>query len=140
MTDLATQLSGPVDRMGSVRALVVDDEALIRWSVAETLVALAIGVEQAGDAVSALDAIARADGPFDIVVLDLRLPDVNDLTLLRKVRQLLPDAFVLLMTAFGTPEILAEARTLGADGILSKPFALEELSELLAQRGGPTSS
>ena len=140
MTDLAAQLSGPVDRMGSVRALVVDDEALIRWSVAETLAALDIEVEQAGDAVMALDAIARADGAFDIVVLDLRLPDVNDLTLLRKVRQLLPDAFVLLMTAFGTPELFAEARALGAHGILSKPFALEELSRLLAQRGGPTSS
>jgi two-component system, NtrC family, response regulator AtoC len=124
--------------MGVVRALVVDDEALIRWSVAETLVTLDIEVEQAGDAVRALEAIAR--GPFDIVVLDLRLPDVSDLTLLRKVRQLLPDAFVLLMTAFGTPEIIAEAKALGAHGILSKPFALEELSRLLAQRRGPTTS
>ena len=140
MTDPATQLSGAVDRMGSVRALVVDDEALIRWSVAETLATLDIEVEQAGDAVMALDAIARADGAFDIVVLDLRLPDVNDLTLLRKVRQLLPEAFVLLMTAFGTPEVIAEARAIGAHGILSKPFALEELSMLLAQRDGPTSS
>jgi DNA-binding NtrC family response regulator len=140
MTDLSSPLSSPVDRMDVVRALVVDDEALIRWSVAETLATLDIEVEQAGDAARALEAISRADGPFDIVVLDLRLPDVNDLTLLRRVRQLLPDAFVLLMTAFGTPEIIAEARALGAQGVLSKPFALEDLSRLLAQRGGATTS
>jgi DNA-binding NtrC family response regulator len=140
MTDLSSPLSSPVDRMDVVRALVVDDEALIRWSVAETLATLDIEVEQAGDAARALEAISRADGPFDIVVLDLRLPDVNDLTLLQKIRQMLPDAFVVLMTAFGTPEIIAEAKAVGARAILSKPFALEELSRLLAQRGEPKTS
>ena len=133
MTDLAPQFSSPVDA-GTVRALVVDDEALIRWSVAETLAAHDIAAEQAGDAAAALGAIARATQPFDIVVLDLRLPDMNDLALLRKVRQLLPDAYVVLMTAFGTPEILAEAAALGTHGVLNKPFALEELSRLLLER------
>ena len=134
MTDLA-QYSGQVGTR-TVRALVVDDEALIRWSVAETLAAHDIAAEQAGDAATALDVIAQAAEPFAIVVLDLRLPDMKDLTLLRKVRQLLPDAYVLLMTAFGTPEIMAEATALGAHGVLNKPFALEELSRLLSERAG----
>jgi two-component system, NtrC family, response regulator AtoC len=136
MTDLASHDSGAARHLVTTRALVIDDEALIRWSVAETLAMLDFEVEQAGDAASALDAIAQAAGPFDIVVLDLRLPDMADLTLLRRVRQLLPNAFVLLMTAFGTPEIVAEAMALGAHGVLTKPFALEELSLLLSQRGG----
>jgi DNA-binding NtrC family response regulator len=138
MTDLAPQFSGPVNRVAGVRALVVDDEALIRWSVAETLAMLDIEVAQAGDAATALDALSRAAHPFDIVVLDLRLPDMNDLTLLRQVRQLMPRAFVVLMTAFGTPEIVAEAEALGTHAVLNKPFALEELSRLLSQRAGPT--
>lgn len=135
MTDLAPR-SDPAERLVSARALVVDDEALIRWSVAETLTMLGMTVEQAGDAASALDRIKNANAPFDVVVLDLRLPDVNDLTLLRQVRQLLPGAFVLLMTAFGTPEIMAEAVNVGAHGVLNKPFALEELTRLLPPRGG----
>lgn len=136
MADFAPHFSSPVERLEAVRALVVDDEALIRWSVAESLAMLDIEVEQAGDGATALETISRATRPFDIVVLDLRLPDTNDLTLLRRVRQSLPDAFVLLMTAFGTPEFMAEAEALGAHGILNKPFALEELSRLLSQRGG----
>lgn len=137
MKDLAPQVSGQADRLGTVRALVIDDEALIRWSVAETLGSLDIEVAQAGDAATALTVISRASHPFDIVVLDLRLPDMNDLTLLREVRRLMPNAFVVLMTAFGTPENIAEAEALGTHSVLHKPFALEELSRLL-ERGGFT--
>jgi len=124
----------------SERALVVDDEALIRWSVAETLAALEMDVEEAADAAGALDAIARVAVPFDVVVLDLRLPDAGDLSLLKRVCQLLPNACVVLMTAFGTPEIMAEALTAGARSVLHKPFALEELSRLLSQRNLPANS
>lgn len=121
--------------MAPLRALVVDDEALIRWSVAETLASLDMDVAQACDAASAVNTISHASAPFDIVVLDLRMPDVDDLSLLRRVRQLLPAAFVVLMTAFGTPEIMAEARALGAAAVLDKPFELEKLSRLLLNRG-----
>jgi DNA-binding NtrC family response regulator len=112
----------------------VDDEALIRWSVAETLASLDMDVQQAGDAASARDALAQTSLPFDVVVLDLRLPDMDDLALLRQVREKCPGAFVLLMTAFGTPEIIAEAETLGAAAVLNKPFELEELIRLLSAR------
>lgn len=134
MTDLAPR-TDPAERQ--VSALVVDDEALIRWSVAETLTTMGIAVVQASDAASAIDRIKNAATPFDVVVLDLRLPDMNDLTLLRQVRQLLSGAFVLLMTAFGTPEIMAEATAIGANAILVKPFELEKLTELVSRRSGP---
>jgi DNA-binding NtrC family response regulator len=117
-------------------ALVVDDEALIRWSVSETLAAMGMAVEQAGDGASALQAIANAAAPFDVVVLDLRLPDVDDLSLLGKVRQLLPSASVVLMTAFGTPEIVTGAQALGVRGILSKPFELDALTRMVLGPGG----
>jgi|CXWL01.1.fsa_nt_gi DNA-binding NtrC family response regulator len=117
-------------------ALVVDDEALIRWSVSETLAGLGLEVEQAVDGASTILAITEAATAFDVVVLDLRLPDVSDLSLLRHVRALLPASRVVLMTAFGTAEIMAGARGLGVIAVLNKPFALEELGRLLAPGGG----
>ena len=110
--------------------LVVDDEPLIRWSATETLAQLGIVVEDAPDAASALKMVTTAAMPFDAVVLDLRLPDMYDLSLLATLRQLLPDARLILMTAFGTPETAAGVRELGAE-LLAKPFKLEELNRLV---------
>lgn len=112
-------------------ALVVDDEALIRWSVSETLGVLGFDVAQAADGASAINAIVGAPTAFDVVVLDLRLPDVSDLSLLGRVRELLPAAIVVLMTAFGTAELVAGAHELGITGVLNKPFELAELTRLL---------
>jgi DNA-binding NtrC family response regulator len=112
--------------------LVVDDEPLIRWSVTETLAELGLDVEQADSAASALQAITTTALPFDAVVLDLRLPDMKDLSLLATIRQLMPQAPVVLMTAFGTPELLANARELGVSAVLNKPFELAELSRVVS--------
>lgn len=114
--------------------LVVDDEPLIRWSVSETLSDLGYDVEQASDAAAALRTVTTAARPFDVVVLDLRLPDMNDLSLLGTLRQLLPGATLILMTAFGTAEIVKDARALGAT-VLSKPFELDELRRLVTEPG-----
>lgn len=120
-------ISGPAARKIPRRVLVVDDEPLIRWSVTETLAELGLDVEQASDAASALKAITTNALEFDVVVLDLRLPDMKDLSLLGTVRQLLPDASVVLMTAFGTDEIVEHAIALGAVTVLNKPFELARL-------------
>jgi len=116
--------------------LVVDDEPLIRWSVAESLADLGLVVEEAADAASALRAISNAALPFDVVVLDLRLPDMDDLSLLGTLRQTMPDSSIILMTAFGTPEVIAEATALGAE-VLNKPFELDELKRLVARSQPP---
>jgi two-component system response regulator FlrC len=106
--------------------LVVDDEPLIRWSVAESLSDLGYDVEQAADATSALRKVTTTALEFDVVVLDLRLPDMADLSLLATLRQLLPASSLVLMTAFGTPEVMDQARELGA-AVLLKPFELDDL-------------
>ena len=67
-----------------------------------------------------------------MVILDLRLPDMQDLSLLGTIRQVLPRAHVILMTAFGTPEVVADAKAMGAD-VLTKPFELKELNRLVAR-------
>ncbi|MDO8678206.1 MAG: response regulator [Acidobacteriota bacterium] len=125
----------PAVKKSPLQVLVVDDEALIRWSVAETLVDLGVDVEQAVDAASALAALETAEWHFDVIVLDLRLPDMDDLTLLSTIRRRLPQVAVVLMTAFGTPEIVAEARALGVTDILNKPFELGELGRVVLAAG-----
>jgi DNA-binding NtrC family response regulator len=111
--------------------LVVDDEALIRWSVCESLVARGMTVSQASDGASATRLIETGGETFDVVVLDLRLPDVNDLSLVAKVRSLSPGSRLIVMTAFGTPEVAARAIALGASRIIHKPFELDDLGALV---------
>ena len=117
-------------------ALVVDDEALIRWSVTATLTELGLDVAQASDGASALRAVENAAVAFDVVVVDLRLPDVDDLTLLEALRHRLPAATIVLMTAFGTAEVVAGAERLGVRAVLNKPFELTVLADLVSGTGG----
>lgn len=135
---VAREISRAAVKNNPLHVLVVDDEPLIRWSVTETLADLGLDVEQADSASTALQAITTAALPFDVVVLDLRLPDMSDLSLLATIRQLIPETPIVLMTAFGTPELLAQARKLGVIGVLNKPFELSELGRIVMraeQRG-----
>jgi DNA-binding NtrC family response regulator len=109
-----------------LRVLVVDDEPLIRWSIAETLGAAGHQVAEAEDAASALRAMCE-EPDRDLVLLDFRLPDSNDLGLLAKIREMAPDTAVIMMTAFGTPDVTAGALKLGASRVLNKPFNMHDL-------------
>jgi DNA-binding NtrC family response regulator len=108
------------------RVLVVDDERLVRWSVAETLTARGYNVVEAADARSAMQAFGAGD-TIDLVLLDLRLPDADDLRVLACIRQEAPKMPVILMTAFATREIVEDATVLGAS-VLTKPFDLNDLA------------
>lgn len=116
----------------SLRVLVVDDEPLIRWSLTETLEQSGHVVVEAGDAESAIQAVSTRD-PFDVVLLDYRLPDSNDLNLLAAIRKVAPASAVIMMTAFGTPEVMAGALELGAYQVIPKPFEVHEVAALVLQ-------
>jgi DNA-binding NtrC family response regulator len=108
--------------------LVVDDEPLIRWAVSEVLADAGYGVLEADSASDAMNRLAEADGqPVAVALLDLRLPDSDDLSLLGRVRDREPGCQVILMTAHGTPEVLREAVAAGAFGTISKPFDLSRI-------------
>jgi DNA-binding NtrC family response regulator len=114
-----------------LRVLVVEDETLIRWSITETLADEGYSVIEASDARSAMQAIAEAPQPMDVILLDYRLPDSNDLGLLADVRRLQPDSAVVMMTAFGTPEMTKDALALGAFRVVDKPFDIHDLESLI---------
>jgi len=114
-----------------LRILIVDDEPLIRWSLAETLAEAGHVISQAGDGAAALRAL-RMD-PYDVVLLDYRLPDSNSLALLASVRQIAPGSAVIMLTAHGTPDIAAGALNLGAFRVMPKPFEVHEIAALVLQ-------
>jgi DNA-binding NtrC family response regulator len=113
--------------------LVIDDEPLIRWSLTETLAEAGHTVSEAGDRESAIRALMARSEPPDVVLLDYRLPDSNDLGLLATIRQLAPRTQVILMTAFGTPEVTSGALALGAFRVVGKPFDMHDLASLVLQ-------
>jgi len=122
----------PEKNSAAVRVLVVDDEALIRWSVSETLIDRGYEVVETGDGRSARAAAADA-ADFSVVLLDYRLPDSDNLSLLASLRSSLPDAQIILMTAFGSPDVVRGALELGAYRVVSKPFEMDAIADLVAQ-------
>ena len=124
---------------GQALVLIVDDEPLIRWALAETLIARGCGVVEACSAQSATDALADGSRRFDVVVLDYRLPDAQDLTLLATTRRLSPHSQVVVMTAFMTDEVSVRALELGASHVLHKPVELDAFAAIVlkAARASP---
>ncbi|HTL43169.1 MAG TPA: response regulator [Vicinamibacterales bacterium] len=119
-------------KVPALRVLVVDDEALIRWSLVQTLNDSGHETAEAMDAASAIRTVLESPRPFDVALLDLRLPDSKDLELLARVRRVAPRTQVILMTAYGTPEIVQGAIDLGAFRVLAKPIEMSDITALVA--------
>jgi len=115
------------------RVLVVDDEPLIRWSVAETLTARGYQVIETGSGDAAIYMVMSAPASIDVVLLDLVLPDFHDLTLLSVLRRLAPSVPIIMMTAFATPALVERARALGAFSVIDKPFEMNDLAPMVRQ-------
>ena len=124
----------------AVSVLIVDDEPLIRWSLAETLTDQGYGVLEAADGQGAVEALKDTPRPVDVVLLDYRLPDSNNLQLLATIRAVSPRSRVVLMTAYGTPEVAAEALRLGAVCVINKPIEMQEVATLVARAHGSTAA
>ena len=113
--------------------LIVDDEPLVRWSVAETLTDSGYRVTSAADAADALRAMMGAGSRPDVVLLDIDLPDSKDLSVLSAIRQISPDSSVIVMTAYGSRKLFDEARERGAFASVDKPFEMSSLAPLVAR-------
>lgn len=111
--------------------LVVDDEALIRWALGEGLSAAGFPVMEAATGAEARAVLNGRSSKPSVVLLDLRLPDVDDLSLLAEIRKRWPEVPVVVMTAHGTAYDEAEARRLGAVQFMGKPFDVVEVVHIV---------
>lgn len=117
--------------ISEVNVLVVDDEPLIRWSLREALGEQGFSVTVAGDGRAAVQALTDGGPPPDVVLLDYLLPDSNGLALFRTIRTLVPDGQVILMTAYGTPEVTQDALDQGAFHVITKPFEVHDIAAII---------
>jgi len=108
-----------------INVLVVDDESVLAEMVSMALRYEGWNIVTAGDGASAV-AAARAQRP-DVVVLDVMLPDMSGLDVLRKLREENPQLPVLLLTAKDAVEDRIAGLTAGGDDYVTKPFSIEEV-------------
>jgi DNA-binding response OmpR family regulator len=108
-----------------MRILVIEDEARILSFVARGLEAEGVVVDGAGNGIEGLR-LALA-GRYDLVVLDLLMPGLDGLSVLRELQRVLPELPVLILSARADLGTRLQGFALGASDYLSKPFALDEL-------------
>ncbi len=109
--------------------LVVDDEQGIRQLLTLVFGREGYSVRAAENGVRAMEML-RAE-PAQLIISDIRMPDMNGIELLTAARELLPDVRVVMMTAFASLERAREAFKLGAEDFVQKPFDVEELKEIV---------
>lgn len=111
--------------------LIVDDEKNIRMTLSQALEALKLETDTA---VNGEEALAKLEGrQFGLILLDLKMPGMDGMEVLRRVRRARPDVKVIIITAHGTIDSAVEAMKLGAVDFLQKPFAPNEIRELVTK-------
>ncbi|MBF0370034.1 MAG: sigma-54-dependent Fis family transcriptional regulator [Magnetococcales bacterium] len=113
------------------RILVVDDEKNLRELLAMALEGAGHAVQGAGDGIGARKALAS--GSWDLLITDLKLPDVSGLDILREAKGRTPELPVILITAFASTETAVTAMKEGAFDYLEKPFPMEDLHLVVAR-------
>lgn len=123
--------------MSEEKILIVDDEELIRWSLQEELDNEGYETFVASDGAQALKIFA--DKSPDLTILDYKLPVVDGMDVLRKIKEVNPDHLVIMITAHGSIDSAVKATKLGAFHYIQKPFDLREL-KLIIQKAFHTGS
>lgn len=108
-----------------MRILIVEDEVLVARQIASALTEAGHDPKRVHNGEAALDEVTKA--PFDLIVLDIRLPGIDGFEVLRRMRAQHLASRVLLLTARGAVDDRVAGLQLGADDYLPKPFAMQEL-------------
>ena len=111
--------------------LIVDDEPGMRQLLSHVFGREGHAVRAAEDGAKALELLRQE--PADLIISDVKMPDMNGIELLRRLREFSPDAAVVMMTAFATVETAREAFKLGADDFIQKPFDVDELKVIVSK-------
>ncbi|MEM6528548.1 MAG: response regulator transcription factor, partial [Chloroflexota bacterium] len=120
-----------MDSGDAAHVLVVDDEGAIRYSVSKTLQRVGYRVSEAASGEEALEQIAEQE--FDVILTDIRMPGIDGVELLRRIKDLVPDASVILMTGYASLGTAIEALRLGAHDYLIKPSSSQDIKHSVSE-------
>jgi two-component system chemotaxis response regulator CheY len=120
-----------------MRALIVDDSRFMRVHLRRLLERAGVECMEAGDGCDALDALRGAGNGFDLMLLDVNMPQMNGLECVRALREagLGPAMKVMMVTTESDNSFIESALQYGADEFLMKPFTAESLREKMAMMG-----
>ena len=105
--------------------LIVDDEEVVRLSHLRSLQSADCNARTAGDGTEAINVMEQH--PFDVVLLDLRMPGLDGMDVLKTIKQRWPDSEVVVVTGYPSIETAKEAVRLGAFNYLTKPLGPDEV-------------
>lgn len=111
--------------MSKGKILVIDDEDIVRLSCSRTLVPEGYELKLAQNGAAGLKMIGEEQ--FDLVLTDLKMPDIDGIEVLRSVKEKWPDTEVIIITGYQTVETAVRAIKLGAFDYLEKPFTPDAL-------------
>jgi len=111
--------------IAKTKILVVDDEEVVRLSYLRTLSGQHCNVDVVADGEDALQKMSLQ--PFDVVLLDLRMPGMDGMSILKTIKQKWPDSEVIIITGYPAVESAKAAVTLGAYGYLAKPVGPDDV-------------
>ena len=111
--------------------LIVDDEKNIRLTLSQSLESLELETDTAVNGEEALAKLKEKD--YGLMLLDLKLPGMDGMEVLRRLREIRPDIRVIIITAYGTIESAVDAMKLGAVDFIQKPFSPKEIRGLVSQ-------
>jgi two-component system nitrogen regulation response regulator GlnG len=111
------------------RILIVDDEEALRWALQKALEKKGYRVQTLPDGDRAIQEVSR--DRYDVVLMDIKMPTVDGITALKKIKEVKPRQFVILMTAYGTMRTAIDAMKEGAFDYITKPFNFDEVCALI---------
>ncbi len=109
------------------KILVIDDEPIVRTSCIRSLSPEGYEVKSASSGKEALELLENE--PFNLVLLDLKMPDMDGIEVLKKIKDTWPDTKVVMITGYSTVETAVKTLKLGAFSYLEKPFTPDTLLE-----------
>jgi DNA-binding response OmpR family regulator len=123
-------VDGTLPRRSAARILVVDDELTPRMAITDALNLLGYQADEAASGVEALGMLASR--PYDLMLLDLRMPGMDGVEVMKQARQDHADLLVIVLTAYGSLESAIEAVRIGAVDYLLKPSSIRDTEAAIA--------
>jgi CheY-like chemotaxis protein len=115
----------------NTKLLIVDDNEGVRHLVSRWLERAGFSVREAKDGAEAMEKV-KEDAPA-IILADIRMPKIDGIELARIVKSDYPNIKVILMTAYSSPQTIAQARREGVDDYLEKPFTKDQVERITLQ-------